>query len=113
MDSKQLISQDKLLTIKHDLRSAFPGDVHMTDLVKCVTKCMSLVGNIKELKGHDKKELVIYLVKCVLEATDSGPLEFMEYIVPQIIDSLIEVEKGKLRFNPRVKCFNVFKLKCI
>ena len=74
-----------------------------------------MVGQIKKLSGVDKKQLVIDMLIYIVNNTDSGVVEIMDPIiinaVPHIIDSLIEVEKGKLRFNPKIsKNFKIFSL---
>ena len=79
-----------------------------------VTDLMGYIGSVKGLSGLDKKKEVIDLTIFVIKNTDSGPLEDYEsYIIdilPVLIDILIQVQDGKLRFNPVVfKLFSCFR----
>lgn len=93
--------------LKAEIKSAFPDAVSYTEMVECVTKGMMLVGPIKKLSGEQKKKIVIELLIYAMEETDSGAMEKYEHyiidVIPSIIDFLIETEKGKLRFNTKIK----------
>lgn len=96
-------------TLRKMAYDAFPDKVSYDGLVECVIKCMSMVGTISGLKGEQKKDLVIDLVVYVM-SDDVEP--FIKNVVPQMIDRLIMVEKGKLKFNHKTtkyfKCFKCF-----
>jgi hypothetical protein len=111
MSSIISVSPAKLEALKSKIKEAFPESVTMADISQCIITSMSLVGQIEQISGHQKKDLVIDLViYCCVTEGDNGPLESLEpvlkFVVPQIIDKLILVENGKLKFNSeRVKSF--------
>jgi hypothetical protein len=116
MEHKPVVSDAEMKILKQKLKDSFPESVSMSDMIGCVTVCMTLAGSIKKISGESKKELVIELVLHAMEVTDAGPLEVMEPLVivmlPQLIDSLISVENGKIKFNPKfISFFSKLKLK--
>jgi len=69
---------------------------------------MKLVGKIGKLSGSDKKSLVTDLLIYIVNNTDSGEYDkvtdaILLAMIPVVIDKLIEVENGKLVFNPKIK----------
>ena len=86
---------------------AFPNGITTDTLFQAVSDSMVMVGQIKNMRGSDKKQLVIDMLQYVLDNTDSGALETIEplikMMIPRAIDTLIDVEKGNLRFNPKIK----------
>lgn len=101
------IKPEELETLTKKMLEAFPNGITIKSLTKSVLDGMSLVGQIQNMKGSDKKQLVIDTIIFILDKTDSGALELIEPFfkdaVPELIDSLIDVEKGKIRFNPKIK----------
>lgn len=93
---------------KNIIIAQLPEKVNMTNLVEAVTKCMSLVGNIKKLSGDEKKDLVIDLITVILDKEYFDNYEvYIKILIPQMIDSMIKVENGKLKFNKQ-KLFSLF-----
>jgi len=107
--SSTIVSVEKLEALKSKIKEAFPEGVTDTDIVYCVVACMTMVGQI-EISGQQKKDLVMDLVIHCMTVNDVGPSDSSEstlkLIIPHMIDRLISVEQGKLRFNSqRLKSF--------
>lgn len=71
---------------------------------------MTKVGELN-ISGKDKKELVLQFIEEKLSDVIPDELEFFLDI---LIDLLIDVEKGKIIFNPKTKklvksCFSCLK----
>lgn len=111
------VTPEELETLSLKVIEAFPEGITVKSLTQAVIDCMSLVGQINDMKGADKKQLVIDLLIYILDKTDSGVFElvepFLKEAIPELIDSLIDVEKGKIHFNPKIKkklnCFGCMK----
>jgi hypothetical protein len=101
------ISAEELEVLGIKILEAFPEGLTTVTLFQAVSDSMVMVGQIKNMRGVDKKQLVIDMLHYILDKTDSGYLEaiepFIKKSIPQVIDTLIDVEKGNLRFNPKMK----------
>ena len=78
----------------------------LPDLIQFADKC-------KKLGGVNKKELVIKLLNIIIDKTDTpGDDEILDPImkrmVPNIIDTLIKVDKKQLKLR-KIKCLSCFK----
>lgn len=97
----------ELEQLSKKIKEAFPDGVSFSNITDVVIDGMSMVGQIQNMAGESKKQLVIDMIIYLINNTDSGPFEVFEplvlNVVPNIIDSLIDVEKGKLRFNNKIK----------
>ena len=83
-------------------------EIDVSNIIDVVSHLMKLVGVYKNVSGIDKKELVTGLLKRLINETNSGKFDkitddILLTIVPVVIDKLIDVENGKLVFNPKVK----------
>ena len=101
------ITPEELETLASTILKAFPSGLTIKSLTQSVITCMGIVGQFKNMKGADKKQLVIDMLIFILDKTDSGIFEliepFIKEAIPDLIDELIDVEKGKIRFNPKLK----------
>lgn len=59
---------------------------------------MKHIGRLKDIKGENKKKLVLSIIKEQLDLP-----EHLENFIMSLIDVLIQVEKGKLVFNEKIK----------
>ena len=86
--------------------------ISMANIISITTDLMSILGKINDLNGKEKKKLVIQLLYILIEEFDAGSLEIFDPIlkelVPIIIDNLISVEKGKIKFNKQGYCAKLF-----
>lgn len=77
----------------------------------CIT-AMKIVETFPNLKGSEKKTLVLDCVKNILQKI--GANEIILEILPMVIDNLISVEKGELVIgNEKIEtcCFSLCKRK--
>ena len=85
-------------------------DFSVSNLMKVLPKLMKHVENYKNLKGPQKRELVIKMVRHIIDITD-GPGNddvwdpILKQLVPGLIDTLIEVNDGKLKIRKRKLSF--------
>jgi len=69
-------------------------------LIDNTIRFMSIAEDMPELlNGEEKKDYVMKELKKVLKWDDS----VIDEIILLVIDTLIEVDKGKLKFNQKVK----------
>lgn len=96
-----------IYSILADFRNTFGGSVDISNVVDAVTQLMTIVGKFKSVSGSNKKfivtKLLIQLVKETSVDDESRIEEILDSIlinvIPTIIDKLISVENGKLKFN--------------
>ena len=106
------VNNKELLTLEEKMIEAFPDDISIRSLTKAATDFMGLVGQIGNLSGAEKKQLVIDVLIRKAEGNELLTNIILD-IVPDIIDYLIDVENGDMVFNQRTKnklgcfvCFN-------
>lgn len=95
----------------------FPQDISVTEVVDCAVKCMSIAGSMDGLTGPEKKDVVIYLVTYAVTSKTEGEIPdamqtILTYIIPRVIDRLIDTENGKIRFNHKGVRNFIMKLPC-
>lgn len=99
------IPKQQINDFLQDLVEKFSDGVNFGNMVEAITESMKLVGKLTKLNGIEKKEAVVYLLISIVENTDAGPFEAMDplliYTIPKMIDSFIEIEKGKLKFSTK------------
>jgi len=85
-------------------------DFSVSNLMKVLPRLMKHVENYKNLKGPQKRELVIKMIRHIIDITD-GPGNdevwdpILKQLVPGLIDTLIEVNDGKLKIRKRKLSF--------
>jgi hypothetical protein len=85
-------------------------DFSVSNLMSVLPKLMKHVENYKNLRGAQKRELVIKMVKHIIDITD-GPGNdevwdpILKQLVPGLIDTLIQVNDGKLRLRKKPLSF--------
>jgi hypothetical protein len=89
--------------------------INTENIVKVLTELMKCVDNYPHLCGEAKKELVIRVIKRVVENNvieeDNLLAVFVDIFIPSIIDSLMLVEKRDIIIKSRKKqkfCFFPF-----
>ena len=119
MDNVHSIIDDNI----DDITNHFDKHINNFSLEKVVDiipECIQFVEKYTKLSGHEKKDLVVEIIKYLIDSTDAfgnddiiDPL--VKKLVPSIIDNLISVEKNKIMMKKiKKKCFktNIFKLSC-
>jgi hypothetical protein len=85
-------------------------DFSVSNLMTVLPRLMKHVENYKNLRGSQKRELVIKMVKHLIDITD-GPGNdevwdpILKQLVPGLIDTLIQVNDGKLRLRKKPLSF--------
>ena len=85
-------------------------DFSVSNLMSVLPKLMKHVENYKNLRGSQKRELVIKMVKHIIDITD-GPGNdevwdpILKQLVPGLIDTLIQVNDGKLKLRKKPLSF--------
>ena len=85
-------------------------------LMSILPKLIQNVENYKNLKGEEKKNLVIKMLKHIIDITD-GPGDddiwdpILKRLVPSLIDTLIEVNDGKLKLRKKKTLFKCLQKK--
>ena len=83
---------------------------NVSSMMSVLPKLIKHVENYKNLKGEQKRALVISMLKHIIDITD-GPGNdaiwdpILKQLVPSLIDTLIEVNDGKLKLRKKPKCF--------
>jgi hypothetical protein len=90
-------------------------DFSVSNLMKVLPKLITHVENYKNLKGPQKRSLVIRMVKHLIDITDGPGNDAMwdpilKQLVPGLIDTLLEVNDGKLKL--RKKKLSFLKMFC-
>ncbi len=98
----------EMLELKKFILQGFPAGVDHNNLMEVIISCIKHLASIKKnLTGQQKKKLIIDSTLLVIDETDSGALEQFESLIkimiPTVIDNLIDVEKGKIKLNKKVK----------
>ena len=85
-------------------------DFSVSNLMTVLPKLIKHVENYKNLRGSQKRELVIKMVKHIIDITD-GPGNdevwdpILKQLVPGLIDTLIQVNDGKLKLRKKPLSF--------
>ena len=84
-------------------------DFSINNLMSILPQLMKHVKKYKSLTGLEKRTMVISMLKHIIDITD-GPGNdelwdpILKKLVPSIIDTLVEVDKGNLRINRNNSC---------
>ena len=88
---------------------ALEGDFDLNSVMELVPKLMKHVQTYGKLTGPQKKKLVIKMINHIIDITDTPYVDdatwdpIMKQLVPKLIDTLVEVNNGKLVLKKR-KC---------
>ena len=107
-------SKDKPVSRLYDELSGIIGDrkITVTNIVSVVTLLMKTVDKYTDVKGIQKKELVLAVVTKVVNETMSDDdernniLYVVEGVLPTVIDTIIQVDKGQLLIKLKKTCFS-------
>jgi hypothetical protein len=88
---------------------AIDGDFDMDTVMELVPKLIKHVQSYNKFTGPQKKKLVIKMLNHIIDITDTPYVDdatwdpIMKKLVPKLIDTLVEVNNGKLVLKKR-KC---------
>lgn len=119
-ETRRLLKNSISKEIADDLTGALntlikDNELNPDNLMYIVTNFMSIVGKYKTLTGIEKKEIVLILInqeidKTQLEENTHAALKLMmETVVPNAIDMLVHVAKGRYKFKYLPKLNKFFK----
>ena len=77
----------------------FTGPVTLTNIASRTIQLMLWVEEIHDLAGPQKKQMILALVKESVDDGDDATNSVLERVMPELIDSLIAVDKGRLTFH--------------
>lgn len=93
-------------------------DLSVENLMRIIPELIRHVEMYKEFTGEQKRNMVINMLKHLIDVTD-GPGNdeifdpILKRMVPSIIDTLVEVDKGRLKLTgkklKKLPCFTLFK----
>jgi len=95
------IEQKILEDVTEELHNIIKDDgLTVSSISSVLIKLMMFVERYKNLKGKDKKMLVLYVLKRIInESGDSDLISFVDLLLPTLIDNMISLDKGKLKIN--------------
>lgn len=75
------------------------------DIPQNVAKCMGIAQAMSHLSGEEKQASVTKAIQMAIDDSDvAGPLEgVIIEMVPTLIDAILDVDKGKLVINKRLR----------
>lgn len=98
-----------MMSIDEFIKFVGPLDEPLTKdmLIPLIIYLMRATRDIRGIGGHNKKRLVMaYIEQYLDESTMSW-----KGIIPDIIDSFVDIEKGNLKINKGSWCSNCISLK--
>ena len=106
------LTEGEVECIIGDFKKNFNENITVQSVTDAVVNAMKVVGTIKKLNGDDKKFLVSSILIYVVEETNVGEMDMildniLKNIIPIMIDKLISVENGNLKFNNK-SCLRKF-----
>lgn len=98
------LTEEEVKNIIEDFKKNFDKNITVQSVTDAVVSAMKVVGKIKKLNGKDKKYLVSSILLYIVDETNIGEMDLildnvLKNIIPVMIDTLISVENGKLKFN--------------
>lgn len=82
------------------------GDFSLESIPELLPKLITHVQQFKNLKGEQKKTLIVKMLKHTVDITD-GPGDdniwdpIIKRLIPGLIDTLLKVENGKLKLKKK------------
>ncbi len=88
------------------------------NMILIITQMMSIVAKYKKLSGTDKKKIVLALIKKKIVELDvedgvkKTMLIMVDEVVPDTIDVLVDISKGRYKFKYIPKAIKYMKKLC-
>lgn len=88
----------------NDILAQFNDGFQWSDVMSVVPKLMDYAESFMHLDGPAKKQKVLDLCQIVLDRTDGPGPDFLVdrgimWVLPNVIDSLVDAAKGKFSFG--------------
>ena len=92
--------------------------IDAASIISIATLLMKTVEKYSDVKGIQKKEIVLAVLRKVVEEKindadeRSSVLFLIEHTVPPVIDALVAVDKGQLKIKIQKGCKSIFSCCC-
>lgn len=99
------IEEKEFEAIVKNIRSTY-NELTVQNLMNVVIMCMVTLEKYKNLDGQQKKQTVIDILIFIVDQTHKND-EFdviIKALIPTVIDTVIEADKGKLRIKKKFLC---------
>ena len=99
------ITEDEYETIKIMYKSIYTNEINSTNIISQIAVLMKIVASFDKIKKTDKKKLVIFVIKKVVEVNikDENEIQtlnlFIDNILPSVIDTMCSIDSGKIIIN--------------
>ena len=93
--------------LKNYLLTFYPNGFSLENILDVVITSIQYLSRIRKMSGQQKKQTIIDATLLLLDETNRGEMEYYEPIlksmIPSTINTLIDVEKKKIKLNKRAK----------
>ncbi len=106
------ITEDEYETVKIMYKSIRANDINSTNIISQIAVLMKIVATFDKIKNADKKKLVTFVIKKVVEVNikDENEIQmlnlFIDNILPNVIDTMCSIDSGKIIINQTEKIMN-------
>ena len=106
------ITEDEYETVKIMYKSICANDINSTNIINQIAVLMKIVGSFEKIKNSDKKKLVIFVIKKVVEVNikDANEIQilnlFIDNILPNVIDTMCSIDSGKIIIHQTEQIMN-------
>lgn len=96
------IRKDEYETVKIMYKSICSNEINSTNIISQIAVLMKIVASFDKIKKADKKKLVIFVIKKVVEVNikDTNEIQmlnlFIDNILPNLIDTMCSIDSGKI-----------------
>ena len=92
--------------LKDYLLTKYPNGFSLDNIIDVVVECIQYLALYRKMSGHQKRNAITEAIILVFDETDAGDYETFEpiikAIVPATVNTLIDVEKKKIKLNKKV-----------
>ena len=99
------IEEKEFEAIVKNIRNTY-HELTTTNIMNVVLSAMITMEKYKMLSGNQKKQTVIDILNFIVDETDKHNEfdEIIKALIPTIIDTVIEADKGKLKIKKAFLC---------
>ena len=113
------MSTEPVSRLYDEIESMIDGKkIDAASIISIATLLMMTVEKYSDVKGIQKKEIVLAVLRKVVEEKiddadeRSSVLFLIEQTVPPVIDALVAVDKGQLKIKIQKGCKSIFSCCC-
>lgn len=103
------ITKDEYDAVKIMYNSIYSNNINSTNIASQVVILMKIASTLEKVKNTDKKKLVIFVIKKVVELniTDENEIQilnlFIDNILPNVIDTMCSIDSKNIIINESEK----------